>query len=72
MGGAGGINPVNFAAISPAADGESVAITALNFPRLIPIDQRDAVGEQIVESRIERVIVGIEDGYRESDSPPLT
>jgi len=34
----GAINPVNTAAISPAADGESVAITALNFTRLIPID----------------------------------
>jgi len=34
----GAINPVNTAAISPAADGESVAITALNFTRIIPID----------------------------------
>ena len=38
LGGTGGINPVNTAVISPAADGESVAITALNFTRLIPID----------------------------------
>ena len=38
LGGVGGINPVNTAAISPAADGESVAITAFNFTRVIPID----------------------------------
>ncbi len=38
LSGTGGINPVNTAAISPAADGESVAITALNFTRLIPVD----------------------------------
>jgi porin len=36
--GTGGINPVNTAAITPGADGEVVAITALNFTRLIPID----------------------------------
>ena len=34
----GAINPVNTAALSPAADGESVAITALNFTRIIPVD----------------------------------
>ena len=38
LAGVGGINPVNTAAISPAADGESVAITAFNLTRLIPID----------------------------------
>jgi porin len=38
LAGVGGINPVNTAAISPAADGESVAITALSFTRIIPID----------------------------------
>ena len=38
LGGTGGINPVNTAVISPAADGESVAITAFNFTRLIPVD----------------------------------
>ncbi|HET8781727.1 MAG TPA: carbohydrate porin [Pyrinomonadaceae bacterium] len=38
LAGTGGINPTNTAVISPQADGESVAITALNFTRLIPID----------------------------------
>ena len=38
LAGVGGINPVNTAAITPAANGESIAITALNFTRLIPID----------------------------------
>lgn len=38
LSGTGGINPVNTAVISPTGDGESVAITALNFTRLIPVD----------------------------------
>lgn len=38
LAGVGGINPVNTAAISPEAEGESVAITAFNFTRLIPLD----------------------------------
>ena len=36
--GTGGINPSNTAAITPGADGEVVAITALNFTRIIPKD----------------------------------
>ncbi len=38
LAGTGGINPTNTAVISPQADGESVAITAFNLTRLIPID----------------------------------
>ncbi len=38
LAGTGGINPTNTAVISPQADGETVAITALNFTRLIPVD----------------------------------
>jgi carbohydrate-selective porin OprB len=34
----GGINPANTAAITPGADGEFVAVTALNFTRIIPKD----------------------------------
>lgn len=36
--GTGGLNPVNTAAITPGADGEVVAITALNLTRIIPKD----------------------------------
>ena len=38
--GTGGINPVNTAVITPGADGQVVAITALNFTRVIPKDLR--------------------------------
>jgi porin len=36
--GTGGINPSNTAEITPGSDGEVIAITAVNFTRLIPID----------------------------------
>lgn len=38
LGGTGGINPVNTAAITPGFDGEVISITALNFTRIIPKD----------------------------------
>src|SRR5215510_11589039 len=38
LGGTGALNPVNTATLTPAADGETVAITAVNFTRIIPKD----------------------------------
>lgn len=38
LGGTGGINPVNTAAIIPGADGEVISVTAVNFTRIIPKD----------------------------------
>jgi porin len=38
LGGTGAINPVNTSTLTPAANGATVAITALNFTRVIPKD----------------------------------
>lgn len=38
LGGTGTINPVNTAALVPAADGSAISVTALYFTRLIPKD----------------------------------
>ena len=38
LGGTGGINPTNTAALIPGSDGSVASITALNFTRLIPKD----------------------------------
>jgi len=38
LGGTGAINPVNTAVLGPGVDGSVVAVTALNFTRLIPKD----------------------------------
>lgn len=38
LGGVGSINPVNTAALTPGADGEIIAVTAVNLTRIIPKD----------------------------------
>ncbi|HEY6802319.1 MAG TPA: carbohydrate porin [Pyrinomonadaceae bacterium] len=38
LGGTGGLNPTNTAALVPAADGQAVTVSALNFTRIIPKD----------------------------------